>query len=303
MDIIIFATLNTYRTNKLNYSQTFFMTMRQYKNLLLLALIFSGLVSCQSDEDGTEKGLGFNLDDTGLLLDGGNISSVGFYCLELNKIHGGEHWQDYYAKTKTVKDYNEIQFDIEIYSGSRYYPADTAVRNAIARLEEKYCKEKSSFIVDEMEKYARSSIPGKGAGWTEFMTAYINGEVMITCDKVLFGEEPGTNLCGHFRVLSDTQCLPVGINSPVLLYNYGEEMPTVMSEYLPTGAWIQYRYGLQFDSQPSERYDSITLHLTLPLLMEHVRDYAVELYRGNNPGKIFTEDVFNADCTICFNWE
>ena len=269
------------------------MTMRQYKNLLLLALIFSGLVSCQSDEDGTDKELSFNLDTTGVLFDGGGISNVSFYCVPRHKIENGVQ----FLPTETVKDYNEILLDIQIHTErSGFYTADTAVNNAISRLAMKYCKEKSSFIVDEKKKYESSD-------WTEFFTAYINGEVMITCDKVLFGEEPGANLCEHFGVHQGTRCLPVGIDNPILLYNYGDQMPTVMSDYLPIGAWVQPYYFLEFDSQPSERYDSITLHLTLPLLMEHVRDYAVELYRGNNSGKIYTEEVFKADCTICFNWE
>ena len=279
--------------------------MRQYRNILLFALIFAGLASCQSDEDGTDNGQEIFLDTTGLLLDGGRISSVSLYCLEKDRAgFGGEHWQDYYAKTKTVKDYSDIQLDVKIYRDSPgYFQSDTAVSNAISQLETKYYKEKTSFIVDEMEKYRRSSIPSKMAAWPDFITAYINGDVVITCDKVLYGQEPGTNLSGHLRVLSGTQCLPVGIESPSLLYNYGDQMPTVMSEYLPTGAWLQPDYWLEFDNQPSEKYDNITLHLTLPLLIEHSRDYAVELYKGNNASIKYTEHVFNADCTINFSWE
>ena len=293
--------------------------MRKYRILFLLALAFAGLVSCQSDEDGTENeqpeiangqeegenGLsGVNLDTTGWLLDGGRISSVSLYCIKKNEIMGNVHWQDYYASTKTLKDYSEMQLDIKVNNDAQgYFPADTAVSNAISRLEVKYYKERTAFIVDEMLKYISSSIPGKMAGWPDFLTAYINGEVVITCDKVLYGEEPGTNLSGHFRVLSDTQCLPVGVENPSLLYNYGDQMPTILSEYLPTGAWLKPDYWLEFDNAPAEKYDNITLHLTFPLLLEHSRDYAVELYRGNNSDMKYTEHVFNADCSINFNWE
>ena len=52
--------------------------MRQYRNILLFALIFAGLASCQSDEDGTDNGQEIFLDTTGLLLDGGRISRSAF---------------------------------------------------------------------------------------------------------------------------------------------------------------------------------------------------------------------------------
>lgn len=293
--------------------------MKKYLNMLLFALAFAGLASCQSNEEETENGqievqdeqtgvedgqAEVNIDGTGLLLDGGEISGVSLYCLEKNRTEFGEQWQDYYAKTKTVKGYSEISLDIKVNRDAPgYYTTDTAEYRAISQLEAKYYKEKTAFIVDEMESYRRSSIPGKMAAWPDFLTAYINGEVVITCDKVLYGEEPGTNLSGHFNVLSGTQCLPVGVDNPSLLYNYGDQMPTLLSEYLPTGAWLQPDYWLEFDNQPSEKYDNITLHLTFPLLIEHSRDYAVALYKGNNSDMKYTERVFNADCSINFDWE
>lgn len=45
------------------------------------------------------------------------------------------------------------------------------------------------------------------------------------------------------------------------------------------------------------------LHLSLPVVKEHVRDIAVSRYRGTDYGQKCSETTFDKDCTIRFDWK
>ena len=253
----------------------------------MLAVFFS---ACQSDWENPVP----SPNREGLLIDGGRISKVGLYCLKDEAMH--DAWFNYYPKVKTLNDYSDIaSFCLLLHDERWTYMTDNHEEMmAITSLEKAYFKEKSSFIV---EVYKQKHIQG----WPDFYTAYTNGEVTITCDKTLFGEAPGTNLTNHFVIYGSNGCIPVGIESSKLSYKFFDDPATLMSERFPVGVWLQPKYTLQFQTFPEEKYDSMTLSLTMPMIIEHTREYAVATYKGKNQTPKFTEEVFTAECPIKFN--
>jgi hypothetical protein len=204
--------------------------------------------------------------------------------------------------TKVVPDYNSFKFYLRPGPnyGLRYEGHDEDEKQAISLLENEYYIEKSSFIYEDFKRYNEGS---RQAGWPSYFTAYINGEVTITCDKTLYGEQPGTNLSSHFYIYASSECMPVGVEEPKLLYHFGEEIPTTMSDFFVEGSWFQYLYILSLIGEPDERYEELTLSITIPLTVEHVRDYVAAKYKGANIEPILTKSVFESDCLIKFNWE
>ena len=281
--------------------------MKHLFPVILCILSGMGFISCHNDDDEPiPKGVP-QPSLEGTLLDGGWISDVSLYCVEYNKSHGGA---DYYPKTKTVKDYTDFWLEIVLHMEAPHYLSDDVNEMAaIQKLEREYTEERSSFILEAYKEY-KSKNKDAVVLWPELVTAYTDGEVSITCDKTLYGEAPGTNLSEHFRVRSFTpatipvkKCLPVGVVDSKLLYGYDDEMPTEMSKIFVDEAWLRPGYDFVFTDPPSERYDELTLHLTMPMIKEHVRDYVVAKYKGRElDSKKYTEKVFNAECLIKFDW-
>ena len=250
--------------------------MKHLFPVILCILSGMGFISCHNDDDEPiPKGVP-QPSLEGTLLDGGWISDVSLYCVEYNKSHGGA---DYYPKTKTVKDYTDFWLEIMLHmEAPRYMSDDVNEMAAIQKLEREYTKERSSFILEAYREY--NSKKYQHVGWPDLITAYTDGEVSITCDKTLYGEAPGTNLSKHFKVRFPFKCLPVGVVDSKLLYGYDDEMPTEMSKIFVNEAWLRPGYDFVFTDPPSERYDELTLYLTMPMIKEHVRDYVVAKYKG-----------------------
>ena len=280
--------------------------MKHYFPFLLYALSGLVLFSCQGNElDGPLPGPA----PTRLLGDGGTVSGVNLYCIEKHNSHIGEPYYLYYSRVKTVESYSDFYLQLELYqnAGLYYQSDDIEEMGSIEKLELEYYKRKSAFIVEDYENYRNET--KSSMVWPELITAYTHGEVSITCDKALFGEGPDTNLNKYFMVNKgltdmDSKCLPIGIDSPRLLYRFGEEIPSDMDKFFVKETWLQPKYYLQMKELPTERYDSLTLYLTFPMIREHVRDYAVAKYRGKDiTAPQLTEDVFKAVCPIKFSWE
>lgn len=273
--------------------------MKQYLSYLFCMLFGMTLFSCQSDES---VPLEFPAPVIGLVMDGGEISDISLYCIEKNNPHIGEIYYEYNPKVKTLKNYSDFDLLLELNrNGGYYHSDDMGEMNSIGKYELDYIKSKSLFIVEDYKRYRFEE---KDLPWPDFFAAYTNGEVSITCNKRLFGEEAGTNLEKYITVNMACQCLPTGIEAPKMLYKFGEEIPSEMNKFFVKGTWLQPKYYLQFKELPTEKYDDLTLTVTLPMIREHVRDYAVAKYRGETITKAkLTEDVFKADCQIKFEWE
>ena len=269
------------------------------KNLLLYSLFWGLLFSaCQSDDEEPDKNELVNVDPTGLLLDGGSISDVLLYCLPEDGNSIGLQWWEYYPMTKTLKDYSKLRLYIMFEEKASVYRSDNQQEmNEINKMEHKVVREKSQFIVDELKKYQKSGNP---APWEDFYTAYVNGKVTITCDKALFGEKAGEDLSKYFSLLGESYCMPVGIENPRLLYNYGDAMPLVMKDFLVDRSWVRHHYWLEFQTYPAEKYEELTFTLTFPLTIEHTHDYAASQYMGKNEDMRLSTSTFTSECLIRF---
>lgn len=275
-------------------------------NKVIILLITCLCIFCQScinddidaSEDGTNYGL--NLSDEGMLLDGGRISDISLYCIEKNDTTIGELWYEYYPKVKTVKDYNSFELYLRLNRNAYVYNSDNKEEmSSIIEIELEYERERSQFIYDSYKEYLQKA----SARWPELFTAFINGEASITCDKILYGEKPGTNLISYFSVFAESPCIPIGVESPRFLYDYGEDIPTEAAKLFINGTWLQPKYVLEFSKKPNEKYDELTLCITLPIKKEHTRNIAVSKYRGTSFKQKYSENVFSSKCLIKFNWD
>lgn len=274
------------------------MTMKKLSLLLFASML--AFCSCNKDEDNlicNSK----PLDNTGLMCDGGDIADVSLYCIKIGETWG-EPWFEYYPKIKTVGSYSDI--DLELYCNiADYIGRDKNNEEeyyGVQKLEMDYVLEKTSFLTDEYRKFRDKSETG---WWPCFYSAYVNGTVAITCNKTLYGQQPGENLTHHFRVAQALGCLPVGRENPQILYNFGDRIPERMDSVFVDGAWMLRSYALNFIGEPQERYDELTLTLHFPLTKEHTYEYALWKYRGKDRPLRVTDEEFTSDCTIRFDWK
>lgn len=258
--------------------------MRNYFLILLCTLLGWNLISCQDDEGGGTM----PIMTEGYLWDGWRISDISLYCFD-----------NTYSKVEIVKGYDDFKLNVILDCNQGTYRSDDADEMiAIGKLEKEYYWSKSAFILEDMKDFLKH----ESVAWPDLFTAYTNGEVTITCDKVLYGEEPGTNLHEHFLVTSASACLPVGIENPKLLYAFGDEIPTDMSKFFVDESWLQPEYYLEFADSPSEQYEELTLCLSIPMVVENCRNYIAAQYKGLELPAKYTEKEFKAECLIKFDW-
>ncbi len=273
--------------------------MKSILSTLLCALCVLSLNSCGDDEN-TDSVWG-NSEPPPFrpyILEGGRISDIGLYCVPPNG-GTGETWYDYYKGTKTLTNYSDAEFILMPNTNAWVYNTDDLEEwTAISKLENKYQEEKTLFMYEDYKECIKHAV----TWWPDYFSAYINGDVTIVCDKTLWGEAPGTNLIGHFIDRHHTPCMPVGIENPALACRFGEKIPENLQERLINGAWVKTKYILKFTTEPTEKYSELTFHLTMPMRIEHIRDYAVAKYKGEDAVPVFTNHMFETDCKILFEW-
>lgn len=273
----------------------------------LCILLCAAFTSCKKDETeiDNDKSVGLNIDHTGYFANGGTTAKMNMFCLDVPYPSGiGIDPGTYYEMIKTIEDYSKMEFVVEreykSFISPTYLPEEEwQKRRAISKIEKEYLTDKAKFVydvyLDNIDKYRN--------GWPVFYTAYTNGDVSITCDKVLFGEEPGSNLSKYFTIRPKTDCLIAGKDSTRFLYKFPDEMPTRMDKYFSVKeTWLSSEYCLRFASSPEEKYDELTFKLSIPLLIDDVHEYAVSLYNGTNEPMKTTERTFEAECKVKFNW-
>ena len=289
--------------------------MKKYNSILLCVFSALCLLSCRNDAPdypGPDPS-----ESWGTIVDGGSIASISLYCIEKYNNHIGEIYYEYNPRVKTLKSYTDFYLQLELNGTDVSFQSNDYEEMAtVLNLQKNYCLAKSSFMLEEYKKYQKET--NSLMEWPLFLTAYVSGEVSITCDKVLFGEEPGTKLNKHFSVNryysifdmfienAGYSCLPIGIENPSMLYNFGEKIPYDMDEFFVKGTWLQPQYYLQFkyNDTPTERYDDITLTLSFPMIREFVTEYAVAIHRGKvMEAPRLLENVYEAKCKIKFEWE
>lgn len=266
------------------------------KRFLFAALLLNTLLgACDSDDEQTIKPVP-QPDPVGLMSDGGGITSMKMNCVTFDIPNDDE-------ATKTLEGYDDLLLHVtfDYTSVNAYQPEFTekeiqemSVRNT---MEETYYREKTLFMQQEYHDTLAAH------GWPHYFTAYVNGEVSVTCNKILFGLAPGENLGRHFSISTATDCMPIGIDNPYLLYHFGEELPQSVADFFPQESWILYEYWLKPLSLPEEQYDSLTFRFTLPMTVEHTGQFIKSQYKGTNEELKRENKVFVAECVVKFKGE
>ncbi len=155
-----------------------------------------------------------------------------------------------------------------------------------------YFKTKTKPLQDAHKKSIKEGIHYP---WIKFYTAYINGEVQITCDKTLFGKEKGENLAQFFDVVSDQLYMPHGIENPTLTYMLDKDVPKTVDKLLTKETWLEPSCIIKFDSIPEEKYNELTFRITIPIKMEHTYEYVMDKFKGREAELKTSEKTFYAE--------
>lgn len=159
-----------------------------------------------------------------------------------------------------------------------------------------YYKTKTLFIQKEIEKYEKI----KKYPWFEFITSYTDGDVVITCDKTLFGKSAGENLAQYFKVKSLALFTPHGIDNTTLTCIYDDNAPKTINEFFTYETWLEGNYVLSFDSIPEENYHVINFTITMPIKYENTYKYMINKLRGNDYKLETTKVTTSASFTAKF---
>lgn len=155
-----------------------------------------------------------------------------------------------------------------------------------------YFKTKTKSLQDAHKKSIKE---GTHYPWIKFYTAYINGEVKITCDKTLFGKEKGENLAQFFDVVSYQLYMPHGIENPTLTYMLDKNVPKTVDKLLTEETWLEPSCVIKFDSIPEEKYNELTFRITIPIKMEHTYEYVMDKFKGREAELKTSEKTFYAE--------
>lgn len=249
----------------------------------LAALAMTTIVACDKEEEKIKDVP--QPDTTGLMLDGGSINGITMRC-------GGDY------AVKTLTDYSSLNLQVEMETINKYQPDpedDVKMKEyrTVRELTQDYYREKTKFIKQEYNTIPKA----------DFYTAYVNGEVSITCDKTLFGQESGKNIGKFFKLGAPTDYMPIGIDQPQLLYKSGDKLPDNVADFFPMHSWVLDRYWLTLHSIPEEKYDELTFKFTFPMITEYSYKYNLSKFRGIDEELIRKEEIFEAECLVKFNWE
>lgn len=263
---------------------------------LALALFSLAVASCKDDGGDTEPGWtpAPQPDPKGWLLDGGSIRDMEFTCppMHLPAYKGGG--------IVKLTDYSKLSLEVKIpsYGGiSAYAPDDIKEWGAYSDFMRECFMERSAVIVKAYEEYGYKAI------WPDMFSAYTYEDVSLTCDRTLFGQEPGTDLSPYFAINRVGPCSVVGAENMTFLYNFGEEPPTNMRDNFPVGVWLHHLYMIRPASVPEEKYDNLTFRLSIPVRREHSIEHFLSKYKGEEKPLRKSDVLLEADCEVEFAWE
>ena len=261
-----------------------------------IGILAIALSSCHSDDESDDIIGGPVPSTIGLLYDGGKISDLNLYCTPKYELQDAN---DYLQRVKTIDSYSDLMLYIKIsLNKPRYQGENSLERSEIYRMMSEYEMEKTAFILKKFDKVLWEYLWGD----INFITAYTRDAVTISCDRVLFGEEPGTDLSKYFNIDAQAPIMAVGIENPKMLYAFGSDLPETMDQYFPNETWLQPWYEITLAKEPEEKYDSITFRFSMPITVEDVYAYMVDKYYGKDNGLKLEKVDLKAECLVKFDW-
>jgi len=277
------------------------------KYLLIITMAVC-LLLCACNKDANEQlpndPAGYYLSSEGLMMDGQSIKELELYIIEREITNlSGFNIPAFYTNEYTYKqkepvfaDYSSVKiYAIFEHQGS-IFVNDTTFNHLIVD----WYNRRTDFI---LAQYRQRTAPME---WPLFFTSYVNGDVQLTCDKVLFGHQPGEDLSQHFKVTPPYNYLPVGREQPRVQYSFDNRKQLLsgvpMADFFTKDSWMQSAYLIRFIDEPSERYDDLTFTLTFPASLEHVKEFCTSKYKGENAPMKVTDTTYTASFTAKFNW-
>lgn len=282
--------------------------------ILVLAIVAASLLLSACNKDENEQSHDIILDaeqppHEGTMMDAAYITKLELYIMdeEILWLSGFDipavYVKDYMRKNREplFSDYSSVKMYAVFEKNGNGIPNDTSqIAKDINDLVYDWFFSKTDFI---MEQYRQSDIPSQ---WPLFFTSYVNGDVQLTCDKVLFGQQPGEDLSQHFKVTPQNYYLPAGREQPRVQYSFENQKQLLsgvpMADFFTKDSWMQRDYLIRFMEEPTERYDELTFTLTFPASLEHVREFCTSKYKGENAPMRVTDTTYTASFTAKFNW-
>ena len=272
--------------------------MKKLKLLfILIALCACVFSSCEKEKvtEEVKTPLDFTPEDPyGTMFDGGLLQT-------LNIDVSPSSYKHYSSSDQTFDDYSAMGLLVEPeYSESAvnsiYDYLSTEEATALNDSVYHYGRERTSFV----QQALKNNADARHYAWVPYGTAYINGDVTVTCNKTLYGKEPGENLAEYFNVRSYALYTIRGIENPVLTYILDEDVPKKVNEFFTNETWTEYEYTISFDSIPEEKYDEISLTMTMPLKVEHIHKYFQNKVRGFDRTMEITTKTISGSFTARF---
>lgn len=284
---------------------------------LLTCLIGVVVTSCQSDEPEKEP----------MSWCGGQWDRVWVEdatCLGSMKLRGVMRYE--YIESDTLTSYNSHDFDFELHrDNTKYFDFERDPDfSSIKSLSYAYINEKMKKIndladsiyatlpyIEHPDSLRDLGIPdGKMFWYPAVFSATVNGKISVTCDKTLYGQKPGTNIADYFLTgwhLNDIEI--IGVEEPkAILPSKNIHLP--LSEAYCEGLWLRsqsfhvFSFGTDKDGNfPTEKYDELTLTLSIPVKIESTYSYAASKYFNKQIGQHYTDTVFTASHKLYFKWE
>ena len=298
--------------------------MRKFLYFVLLLLVI--FVSCSKDSDEIKPNYPYHALGpyfiVGTLIDGQGMTGFNLKCLHNSTYDYSS--STYYHSIKTLSDYSQLNlYFVPEYTSNPYqYGCDSIdVHNILWSNDgnlpaySAYKAQKVAFMTNAYNEFAEKheeiktgAIGWDWIGWVAYLTSYADGPLKITCDKKLFGLEPGEDLSSYFSVQSSALCIPKGIENPYLAYGfeegYKQELPTNIDAFFSKETWIQsWYYRFYLETYPTERYEDAVFNFTLPVANEKLCSHVIAATKGSSNKPFISHKVYTADCQVKFNWK
>ena len=284
-----------------------------FYSFMALSLLLCACDKDEKDQDNIRHFDAQNVPETGMMLDAACITKLQLFCMETEVLFlSGFNIPAMYNNNYTRKqkeplfaNYSSVKMYAVFDKNGNGFANDSAqvARTINDLVFDWYCR-RTDFILEQYNKEVSYENPIE---WPTFFTSYVNGDVQLTCDKVLFGQQPGENLNKHFMVTPPYYFLPVGRETPNVQYGFTDSdqlrAGVRMPDFFTNDSWMQFSYLIRFIDEPTERYDEITFTMTFPASLEHVREFVTSKYKGENAPMRVTDTTFTASFKAKFKWE
>ncbi len=235
--------------------------------------------------------------DDGALLSGMNVYCIPFKHQNIYDL-GFESYTEFYESVKTVADISEFYFDIAFDCKNRpLHLTDKDEDSALQSRLHDYLYKKGDYIRKDKEKHSDNS---ESIATIPYYSAYIDGGVEITCDKTLFGLQPGENLMDHLQIFYDYACQPYGISEPFGFFHLNQLQSDTRNTVFCNEAWLRHKYRLKFKGIPDEQYKEIRFSFKFPLIVEYASSYIASSIKGYEFHERFSNVIYESQVTVKF---